>query len=361
MSELTFVFCHGLAGWGEYDKKNEKMPYWGRRTGDLVKEFRSEGYRCSAASVSPTGSAWDRACELYAQLAGVRTDYGRAHSLEYRHERYGPDFTGRPLIPSWNEETKLVLIGHSFGGATVRVLTQLLKDGDPAEREQTHPKDLSPLFAGGMENRVFAVVTLAAPTNGTTAYDMYRDPSFDAKHAGVPLKYEILAALMRHSTKVKTDGRDERDYANYDMGIDRAMEINSRIETLPGTYYFSAACCSTLALADGTEYPDTEITDGLFVRGSALMGRYAGVTEKGFVIDESWRKNDGLVNTASARAPIGAPQKQFDESDIPQGIWNILPDYKGDHGSFQGGFTIRHDPRLFYRNLLRIISSLYEG
>ena len=86
MSELTFVFCHGLAGWGEYDKKNEKMPYWGRRTGDLVKEFRSGGYCCYAASVSPTGSAWDRACELYAQLAGVRTD-----SFLERRDKTGAD------------------------------------------------------------------------------------------------------------------------------------------------------------------------------------------------------------------------------------------------------------------------------
>lgn len=40
--------------------------------------LREKGYDCHAASVSPTGSAWDRACELYAQLAGKRTDYGAA-------------------------------------------------------------------------------------------------------------------------------------------------------------------------------------------------------------------------------------------------------------------------------------------
>jgi len=33
-----------------------------------------------AASVAPNGSAWDRACELYAQLSGTRVDYGKAHT-----------------------------------------------------------------------------------------------------------------------------------------------------------------------------------------------------------------------------------------------------------------------------------------
>lgn len=360
MSGLTYIFCHGLSGWGEYDRVYKRLPYWGMRTGDLVGEFRAEGYDAHAASVSPKGSAWDRACELYAQLSGTKTDYGRAHSMKYGHERFGPDFSGRPLIDTWDADTSLVLIGHSFGGATVRLLAHLLHGGDRQERENTHPKDLSPLFAGGQGKKVFAVVTLAAPTNGTVSYDMYQDPSFDVSHAGVPLKYEFLSALMRQSTKMEKDGRDERDCASYDMEIDHAAELNRKIMTLPETYYFSAACSSTIQLPDGTAYPDLKITEGMFVRSSVLMGRYSGVTENGIVIDEAWRENDGLVNTLSARAPAGAPQKEYDENDIPKGVWNILPDYRGDHGSLQGGFSIRHDPRPFYRNLLAVIDRLAE-
>ena len=77
-SDLSFIFAHGLSGWGSYDKAYQRMPYWGMRGGDLMAFLREKGYDCHAASVSPTGSAWDRACELYAQLAGKRTDYGAA-------------------------------------------------------------------------------------------------------------------------------------------------------------------------------------------------------------------------------------------------------------------------------------------
>lgn len=126
MSGLQFVFVHGLSGWGSYDKVYRMMPYWGMRGGDLMAFLREKGFDCCAASVSPAGSAWDRACELYAQLAGTRTDYGKAHSAAYRHDRYGRDFSGCPLIPEWNGKNRLVLLGHSFGGATVRMFSELL-------------------------------------------------------------------------------------------------------------------------------------------------------------------------------------------------------------------------------------------
>ena len=87
MSNLTYVFVHGLAGWGRYDEKYARRPYWGMGGGDLMVHLREQGYACYAASVSPMGSAWDRACELYAQLSGTRTDYGAAHAAAYGHDR----------------------------------------------------------------------------------------------------------------------------------------------------------------------------------------------------------------------------------------------------------------------------------
>ena len=121
-----YIFVHGLAGWGSYDERYQEQPYWGMKGGDLMEYLRGEGFDCYAASVSPMGSAWDRACELYAQLAGTKTDYGAVHSERNRHARYGRDFTGDPLIPKLDEDTRLVLIGHSFGGATIRQFAQWL-------------------------------------------------------------------------------------------------------------------------------------------------------------------------------------------------------------------------------------------
>ena len=113
MGKPTYVFCHGLNGWGQYDEQYDKKPYWGGSSGDVVASWRGRRLDAVAASVAPQGSAWDRACELYAQIAGVRTDYGQAHSSAFGHERFGRDFTGQPLISSWDDETRLVLIGHS--------------------------------------------------------------------------------------------------------------------------------------------------------------------------------------------------------------------------------------------------------
>ena len=57
MSDLQFVFVHGLPGWGSYDKAYKKMPYWGMRGGDLIRYLRGQGFACYAASVAPAGSA----------------------------------------------------------------------------------------------------------------------------------------------------------------------------------------------------------------------------------------------------------------------------------------------------------------
>ncbi len=57
MEKLTYIFCHGLSGWGEYDKAYKRVPYWGVMTGDMISDFRAQGYDVHAASVSPQGSA----------------------------------------------------------------------------------------------------------------------------------------------------------------------------------------------------------------------------------------------------------------------------------------------------------------
>ena len=77
------------------------------------------------------------------------------------------------------------------------------------------------------------------------------------------------------------------------------------------------------------------------------------------MIDESWRENDGLVNTVSAGAPIGAPSEEYaGEMELKPGIWYVFPTYDGDHMALQGGMTKRNKIRPFYLELLERISSL---
>ena len=164
MSGLTYIFVHGAGGWGSYGRIDRVIPYWGMLGGSLMKRLRDDDYDCCAASVAPSGSIWVRACELYAQLAGARVDYGRAYSAE-----------------------------------------------------------------------------------------------------------------------------------------------NGSISTLPHVYYFAVPCRSTELQPDGTQRPALSKTEIIYYARGVQIGAYKGVTPGGFVIDESWRANDGLVSTVSAMAPAHQP------------------------------------------------------
>ena len=78
-SDDPVVFVHGLMGWGQRAGINAMLPYWGMTTGSLTSYLNSLGYETYSATVGPISSAWDRACELYAQLTGTTVDYGAAH------------------------------------------------------------------------------------------------------------------------------------------------------------------------------------------------------------------------------------------------------------------------------------------
>ena len=331
-TEYTNVFVHGFCGWGEYDSGNKLLPYWGVRNGDLMKYLNARGFDCHSASVSPTGSAWDRACELYAQLMGTVTDYGEAHSKRCSHERFGKDYSDCRLIDDWSGENKVNLFGHSFGGATVRMLAELMTNGDNAEQEASD--DVSPLFTGGKADWIYCIVTLAAPHNGTTSYCI----------AG-----SIPTSLV---DKFKPDS------ALYDMQIDNAMELNKKLSTIESIYYFSYACDGTYRDENGVCRPDSELIGPTYKQMAPILCNYTGVTPGGYVIDEKWQANDGLVNTYSALAPIGAPSVAFDGSNVKPGVWNVMEVIKGDHTTLQGAQRENFNGRLFWVNLLSMINSL---
>ncbi len=305
-TNYSYVFVHGLSGWGSYDGVYKIMPYWGMFGGELLSKLDKSGYNCYAASVAPSASAWDRACELYAQLTGTKVDYGKAHSEKYGHARYGKDFTNNALVPAWDSKNKINLLGHSFGGATIRMLAHLMSEGDTEEVAETAANEISPLFTGGKADWIYSLTSLAAPHNGTTAYE-------------------------------DSDSNPTEDTAAYDMHIDNALILNEKLVTDENTYYFSIPCSATIKNGDGTYTADKEFMEALFRDSAATMGKYTGTTKGGYVVDEAWLENDGLVNTISATAPFNAPSKQFDKSEIATGEWNIMPTYYGDHMSLQGG------------------------
>lgn len=360
-TNYKYVFVHGLSGWGSYDAAYKVMPYWGMFGGDLMKYLNDKGFECYAASVAPNLSAWDRACELYAQLTGNVVDYGKAHSEECGHERYGTDYTGRALIDSFSREDKINLLGHSFGGATVRLFASIMEKGAEAEIAATSAEELSDFFKGGKGDWIYSVTALAAPHNGTTAYMVDKEDMPETGNAFGELTNEIqykLSSMIKTATGVTDETRSEKDYASYDMYIDNALELNSTILTLKDTYYFSFPCNATEQRENGTYAPVEEKMESLFIASSKAMGAYTGETKGGYAVDESWQMNDGLVNTLSATAPFGAPSKDFDINSIEKGIWNIMPVYDGDHMSLQGGLLKPNYVRDFYVEHLSMINSL---
>ena len=89
------IFVHGMFGWGENEGINKKVPYWGATTGNLMDFLNENGYESYAASVGPISSAWDQACELYAQLMGTKVDFGAAHANRHEHRRFGRTYEKR--------------------------------------------------------------------------------------------------------------------------------------------------------------------------------------------------------------------------------------------------------------------------
>jgi hypothetical protein len=357
-TDIKYIFVHGLSGWGSYDIQNEFIPYWGLSGGDVTRYLTNRGYDSYAASVDPTGSAWDRACELYAQLYGTRVDYGAEHSARCGHERFGEDFTNRALLKDF-EGSRFVLIGHSFGGATIRLFSQILKEGSPEEIAYTDANEISDFFKGGNGDNLVSLVTLAAPTNGTTAYDLYEDPNFDISTVSIPAEFEKNSDTVSKGTKAEDDGRASYDHAAYDMHIDHALALNETIKTFDDVYYFAAPFASTFSDENGNAVADPEHTEQIFMKGSIIMSQYTGSTAGGFTLDESWQANDGLVNTISAGAPFGEPAENYKEGTaLSPGIWYVFDTFKGDHMSPQGGLTKRVKVKPYYLELCKLLASL---
>ena len=95
------------------------------------------------------------------------------------------------------------------------------------------------------------------------------------------------------------------------------------------------------------------------MKSAIYMSRYKGSTKGGFLIDESWQPNDGLVNEVSAKAPINAPQSEYNaDAEMLPGIWYVMPTVRGDHMSLQGGLTKKVNVKPFYMELAGLLEKV---
>ena len=389
INKYPYVYVHGLFGWGEDEGIDDTLPYWGSASCSLMDELNKLHYESYAASVGPMSSNWDRVCELYAQITGTRVDYGKAHSEKFNHSRYGRTYT-KPMIEGWGEPDadgnikKINLVGHSFGGATVRTLTALLAYGSEEEQAATSPDDISPLFTGGKGNYINSVTTLCAPHNGTTL--AYIIDGMNMAELGKAACYAYAGLIGRSKlngyvdfhleqfglTPIPGDGSTPEeafikafmtimthtDTAADDMYPERAEEINKFSKPVDGVYYFSYSYQTTRKTLAGTQVP--KIKTLVVLRPSAtLLGAYSKNLFSDYKIDASWLPNDGLVNVVSARYPFTDEHEDYTPGmELETAKWYVMPTREGDHGTVIGMQCTKRQTLSFYYGLTDLIESL---
>ena len=369
-TDYPYVFVHGMAGWGAANPEYEEDPYWGGGYGksntDMIKILNSQGVKAYAAQVGPFNSAWDRACELYAQLTGTVTDYGEVHSKEHNHDRYGFSYAGKPLMgKTWNPANKINLVGHSFGGATIRLFTSLMAYG--SEKEVAATKETtSPLFRGG-HNSVHSCITLSSPHNGTPLMNQFFGNGFShfllgsyynfmgmltgdklwmvslqMSHFGLTPKQSARRTVINPVRIFRYAGSKDNSY--YDLTIGGARELNKTIRLSDKTYYYSYSAVATEASSLTGRQKLVSSAATVFGFTSFFLGISAGGTFDGTKMEGNWLLHDGVVPLASALYPLCDEQTATYYTDavkkgqkIHKGRWYYMDPLMGtDHLDFCG-------------------------
>ena len=383
-TDYPFVMIHGFLSWNEDAKDNayKGMPYWGMLNGDCLKAYREAGFTCVAPTVDAAGSVWHRACEIYAKLTGTRVDYGKAHSEACAHERYGEDYTGKPMLEQWDSTHKINLVGHSLGGRDIVLLVSLLDAGSKAERDATTDGSLSGLFTGGKGDWVHACVGLSAVYNGTSLL-AGRQAVQDTK-LYLQKQLDLLKFIPGVSRKIVKSAMDvlfvgledlasgevaDPDTAFYDMTPDNCVAQNKELVTAQNVYYFSVIFEDmAYSKIDGHVIMDWKIADPIIGAMTPVIARTNTVTDGGLVLDEKWQVNDGFVNTISQRAPFGAPTNDLSALASPavakeakRGVYNVFPAIHATHMWPIGDFVRpQMEGPTYVMHIMEMVNALYK-
>ncbi|KAJ3008262.1 UNVERIFIED_CONTAM: hypothetical protein HDU68_003172 [Siphonaria sp. JEL0065] len=335
-NQYPTVFIHGLLGFSEATPLLGFMNYWGGATQNILTTLRSNGYTVSAPGVGPLSSNWERACEVYAQIAGVVTDYGIARAHQFGHYRFGKAYSAnQALVPGFMQatsKTKINIVGHSMGGPTARLLVHLLEFGSQAELDACVQAQTvcSPLFwtnkTRSYVNGVFAIsgAHQGSPfddelqSNGGFL-DFFKQAVISLVGANNWGKLNIYDLQLGHWGLNPYPSEDVDDYfariqksawlkskshALFDLSIQAQSDsLVSFVKNAPDTTYFSVAGITTSF--DG-RYANAELSTFIFLAPIAeFVGSYsnASLPLLSTFSPKEWRQNDGLVPLASSRGP----------------------------------------------------------
>ena len=395
MSNYPVILVHGLFGWGAEDKLYAKLPYFGTSNKKEVSQnLNAKGYEIYVPSVGPILCAWDRCCELWAYLMGGTVDYGKVHSEKHGCNRYGRTYE-HGVLEDWGQpgnHAKINLIGHSFGGPTVKMFQDIIARGLQEEIDGTPAEELSDFFKANKPQKIHSVTTLSGVNNGTTYASM------SGRLGNVAISYSLLLInaligetnihkwwdfhtdhynIMPDRSKVTknkltnplTKMKGISAYAwnlegsiAQELRVEIQCDLNETQETNPGIYYFARRACRSNVLPGRWAYLDAD--------GDNLCKLLCGLTSfmtfrpglKKYGVDKTWCDNDGIVPVVGQSAPLNAPQKDYEAGEtVKPGLWYNMPVERKDHMSWAGIGEDKDTYLAYYEDMLKMLNALPDA
>jgi hypothetical protein len=342
----NIVFVHGLLGWGPGELGG--LSHWGDARGQFDAHFSTHEAKCG-----PLSSFHDRACELFAQIAGGTTDFGAAHSANAGHARFGSSY-GRGFISDWSADNPVILVAHSAGAQTCLRLQTLLSEDFWG--------------SGTSADWIAAVVSVAGVYNGSLLSYFFCDEATGRLRGSASGLIGGSLGLVERLTDIAAERamdlmldhwapeKDENlwsflrridasafvageDNLGYDLTLQGCRAANRRAATAPSTHYLSLTTSATrpasflgLPFLPKKQRLDRAFDAMRFPGALYQLGRadFASppIPEWGtgdFVMD-LWRENDGAVSTISQRLPNSHPfggEGVFDRKRLEPGKWYV--------------------------------------
>ena len=257
------------------------------------------------------------------------------------------------------------LIGHSMGGETIRMLAQLLENGDADERNASRGGDISPLFTGECRHWIESITTLCTPHDGSQ-YDtkVYQNIGDLAQYAmgiigtvtgsnvnennfGLDFKLdqwglvrqpnESYSSYFNRVINSKIWTQHTNDLSVYDLDVDGAAVLNGYAKAQADIYYFSTACSNTHRDPLTGHYLPNASMNPMMIKSGTYMGRHVNYAVGHVNITPEWWENDGIVSVRSAIRPhenstdqynenygVGADGKMTFKSGTKMGVWNYI-------------------------------------